>query len=320
MGLVRRVVGAVRAFFHIPLVVVERARVRRLLRPDVRRKLRQQGGGVVFPNGLRKNPLLTGGGYAIEKIFLVLGLEPRQFDPWDKREQRFFLDWQDLTKSGCDSVAYMVSSCSYTNNPMIAGRDVINSGVRDISKKKVAESFLTAFGHPLDVDPTRYEGEIVVKDDRNASHDGVVVRGPIPPRRLKRSKVYNRLVENLDAGGNAVDLRLPFINRPTDFFYKKSRSIDNRFSNTNDSVSLERTEAFFSREELEKIVAFCRLMGLDYGELDCLRDRASGELFIVDVAKTPAGPPNGLVLHDRLTAIRRMAVSFATEFIGTPPD
>lgn len=48
MGLVRRVARAVRAFFHIPLVVVERARVRRLLRPDVRRKLRQQGGALFF--------------------------------------------------------------------------------------------------------------------------------------------------------------------------------------------------------------------------------------------------------------------------------
>lgn len=64
MRLVRRVVGAVRAFFHaertralglrvavlglIPLVVVERARVRRLLSPDVRRKLRQQGGELFF--------------------------------------------------------------------------------------------------------------------------------------------------------------------------------------------------------------------------------------------------------------------------------
>jgi hypothetical protein len=32
-------------------------------------------------------------------------------------------------------------------------------------------------------------------------------------------------------------------------------------------------------------------MGLDYGELDAVRDAASGRLYVLDVNNTPFGPP-----------------------------
>lgn len=35
----------------------------------------------------------------------------------------------------------------------------------------------------------------------------------------------------------------------------------------------------------------CRIMGLDYGELDVLRDTEDGKLYVADVNNTPWDPP-----------------------------
>jgi len=46
-----------------------------------------------------------------------------------------------------------------------------------------------------------------------------------------------------------------------------------------------------SEEEADRVQRFCRGMGLDYGELDAVRDASSGRLYVVDVNNTPFGPP-----------------------------
>ena len=61
----------------------------------------------------------------------------------------------------------------------------------------------------------------------------------------------------------------------------------------------------------EKILLFCRRMGLDYGELDMLRDREDGRLYIVDVNNTPFGPPHGLPKAHAADAVRTLAENFA---------
>lgn len=38
--------------------------------------------------------------------------------------------------------------------------------------------------------------------------------------------------------------------------------------------------------------------------MDCIRDSRSGRLYIVDVNKTCAGPPNAIGLRDHVWAIR----------------
>ena len=55
---------------------------------------------------------------------------------------------------------------------------------------------------------------------------------------------------------------------------------------------------------MAKILAVCREMGLDYGELDVLRDREDGRLYILDVNDTPSG-----IYASRGAAYRREIVT-----------
>lgn len=46
----------------------------------------------------------------------------------------------------------------------------------------------------------------------------------------------------------------------------------------------------FSAAELAQLLDFGARIGLEYGELDVLRDRDSGRIYVVDVNRTPYGP------------------------------
>ena len=50
---------------------------------------------------------------------------------------------------------------------------------------------------------------------------------------------------------------------------------------------LEYPTKYFSNYEIEKIDKFVELFGIDYGELDLLRDNRNKLIYIVDVAVTP---------------------------------
>ncbi len=53
---------------------------------------------------------------------------------------------------------------------------------------------------------------------------------------------------------------------------------------------------YFSAAELAQISEFARLIGLEWGGVDVLRDRTDGRLPIVDANKTDMGPPIALQL------------------------
>ena len=59
-------------------------------------------------------------------------------------------------------------------------------------------------------------------------------------------------------------------------------------------------------------------MHLDYGELDVLRNRDDGLLYIVDVNPTPWGPPNHLSRQETAHAIRGMAREFQAHMLSPP--
>ena len=67
-----------------------------------------------------------------------------------------------------------------------------------------------------------------------------------------------------------------------------------------------RPQDVFTDAEIERLGAFSRAMGLDWGGLDVLRDRASGRLYVVDVNKTDMGPPIALPFLDKIAAVSRL--------------
>jgi hypothetical protein len=192
----------------------------------------------------------------------------------------------------------------------ISKRPAINEYSVDISKRHVCEAFSSVFGYHLDVDATHYHGAIVEKANENATHDGRVLQGPINPRDVREACVYQRLIDNsLGDGMTVLDYRVPIYGGQIPLVYLKYRPIEERFSNENTRVELAEPSAVFSHTELEKLAQFSHKLGIDYGEVDVLRDR-EGRIYVVDANNTPWGPPNGLPGAAARLALERLATAF----------
>lgn len=166
----------------------------------------------------------------------------------------------------------------------------------------------------LNIDPTKHEGLAAKKSDQNGKHDGEMITPPITREEMDPTCVYSVLIDNIHEG-YATDYRLIYINGILVFFYEKKRPVNQRFSNKNELTKLRSTQGEFTTEEISLIDLFCQKLGADYGEPDVLRDKSSGEFFIVDFAKTPAGPPNGLSSREALTAIEKMSIAFINNLL-----
>jgi len=188
-----------------------------------------------------------------------------------------------------------------------AGLPMINAACLDVSKSRVARVFEAVSGRALAVDPRRHDGPMVEKSELNGAHDGRAVDGPLPEPRDDR--VYQRLIDNLAPDGCVEDLRCPTVGGEIPVVYLKRRPLDQRFANMNTQVRLLEPDAVFSAQELATLSRFAREMGLEWGGMDVLRDRRSGELWIVDVNKTDMGPPIALPLRDKLASVKRLAAA-----------
>lgn len=238
-----------------------------------------------FPNKLTPATSLFKMAYSIEKVLLVCDLRPQQFDPWTHYD--LILNWQDVTLSHIDPRKYLEASYAHTKMDF-SGRktECLNFDCADISKKLVGKIHTEVFGYSLDIDPLEYKGTAVRKSDGNATHDGQVIQCPIPADKYDNSCVYNVLIDNL-ANGYVSDFRVVYMNGILDLFYEKKRKAENRFAAGCDHVAIRSIDEEFTPREQQEIDTFCGKIGLDYGELDVLRDKQSGKIYIVDVAKTP---------------------------------
>jgi len=167
----------------------------------------------------------------------------------------------------------------------LAGRaPVINRYCTDISKRKVDRVFHKIFGYALDVNPRQHRGECVRKSNINATHDACVINCPVEAE--DNAYVYQKLLDNSFDDDTAFDLRLPIYGNTIPFVYVRYRPLSKRFYG-DFKVEVRDPAVYFSADEIIKILAFCREMGLDYGDLDTVRDRSDGRLYIVDVNNTP---------------------------------
>ena len=180
----------------------------------------------------------------------------------------------------------------------------LNAACLDTSKSRVASVFEQVSGRALAVDPASWTGPMVAKSELNGVHDGQVLTGPLAPA---PEQAYQRLIDTVAADGCVEDLRCPTVGGEVPVVFLKRRPVEDRFANHNTEVRLLDPDAVFSSEERELIRRFCAAMALDWGGIDVLRDRKTGDLWIVDVNKTDMGPPIALPMTDKLKATRTLA-------------
>lgn len=108
--------------------------------------------------------------------------------------------------------------------------------------------------------------------------------------------VYQRLVdgrlpEGGESDGRILQMRAVIVGSRIILTYAKWRPYPKWFSGT--EVTLPRpTDELLSAAEQELLLRFAASIGLEYGELDTLRDRESGLIYVVDANRTPVRPKN----------------------------
>ena len=164
--------------------------------------------------------------------------------------------------------------------------NAINGRCLDISKTVVDDAWKEVSGRSLAVDPRTTSGPIVTKPEDNGRHGGQVIEGPI--ERPRSGWVYQRLVDWRE-GDWVRQTRAVIIGGQIILSYEKWRPYPDRFFGT--VLTLPRNpDKLYSRDEQEQILKFATHIGMDYGELDILRDPADGEIYVVDANRTPSRP------------------------------
>lgn len=221
----------------------------------------------------------------------------------DKQYDIFF-SWDDNTFSLNNSLNnYNINSSVVT----------INSGCIDISKNNVDEKFKIVFGYSLLVDPISYSGECVIKSDMNAMHDGKIIKCPVDE--AAKDVVYQKIIDNSFDENYVKDIRVPVFKDSIPFVYFKFKKHTNRFTNKVDHVEVHKTEEIFTKLELNNILSFAEKIKLNYGELDVLRDNKDGKIYIIDVNKTPWGPPATISKEKYKITMKIMTEVFIEKFL-----
>jgi hypothetical protein len=194
----------------------------------------------------------------------------------------------------------------------LKARKIVNDTHFSCDKDNVAHCFAASFGYSLAVDPNVTRGPMVRKSLRNAAHDGTIVNGPIA---AETGFSYAALIRN-EIGDLVEDVRLPIVGRTIPFAYLKYRPTASRFSNKNTYAGLVGCASVLSTTERTNVLEFARLIGLEFGEVDALRDRVTNRLYIVDANNTASGPPNGLPVEEAVVAIDLIADAIVQEFVA----
>ncbi len=175
-------------------------------------------------------------------------------------------------------------------SPLNIGFKAFNEDCVDISKNKVDQVFEEVFGYDITVDPLTFNGSCVQKCDENALGEIDEIECPISE--IKPGFVYQKVIDNTVNDDYIADMRviicgtdIPFIIDkwiPKVKRYKKAKQTDLPYLyHRKDSSEM------LSNEEQENVIKMAQKMGLDYGEMDILRDKNDGKIYIVDVNKTP---------------------------------
>jgi hypothetical protein len=172
--------------------------------------------------------------------------------------------------------------------------------------------FEKIFDYSITIDPRYHKGILVEKSDENGLHDGRIIQGPLASPR--DDCVYQKFIDTQVDDEFVDQLRLPIFNGNIPFALIKYKRISNPFA-CSEWGSWAEVSDHLTREEVILIQKFCTEIGLDYGELDVLRDRTEGRIYIVDANKTPTIRFDGYKMKDAQEIMRRMAEAFQKAFV-----
>jgi len=164
--------------------------------------------------------------------------------------------------------------------------NLLNVNCSNVTKKRVDEIFTEAFGYSSLVT----SGECIAKRNQNSRHEGIITTAPWDNGQLDKYdddyRVSQKIINNV-SGVWAVDYR---VYRFKDHLFVaefKKYAFYQRFRSTAKRTTFYHIDEVFSQAEVNNILYFCDLAGLDFGELDVLRD--DDKIYIIDMGRISAG-------------------------------
>jgi hypothetical protein len=185
----------------------------------------------------------------------------------------------------------------------------INRSCRDVSKSHVDALWTGVAGYSVSVDPLLTEGPLVIKSEENGAHDGRIASGPL--RRRQTGMVYQRFID-ATVGDVFVQTRPVVMRRAMPLVFEVHMPRPHWHA---DAIGMfpRQAQELYSGAEIAQLLAFASAVGLEYGELDVLRETATGRLFVLDANPTPVRP-HFIAAEDLRTAQRLMADAFSQVF------
>jgi hypothetical protein len=166
----------------------------------------------------------------------------------------------------------------------------LNGRCRDISKRRVERTFADVFGYELAVDPTTWHGRCLRKADRNSVNDGSILQCPILASEVRAGQVYERLVDGRQPDGRLLEYRVFVVGNTLPIMHRKLHTNwheSGKLAINVRDVQVVPPQTDFSAAEIDLILEFCHVSGLDIGVLDVIRDVEDGRVYVLDVTKTP---------------------------------
>ncbi len=194
------------------------------------------------------------------------------------------------------------------------GLQVLNLGSLDISKNFVDEIHQQVFGYSTRIDPTKYQGRCVRKSDINALHDGIILDCPIIT--AEQGFIYQILIDNKNDQGLFEDIRIAIIGQELPIAYLKFRNSEQQFGHKS-SAELTTVEEVLSPEEIEKVKEFVKTSKIDFAEIDILRDKKDGRIYVIDVNDTPQSARDNVSKEELTKNIRILTAAFERQFLAS---
>lgn len=199
---------------------------------------------------------------------------------------------------------------------------LINLFLVDTAKGFVAESFETHFGYGYKVDPTTFNGYCISKHNGNGTKSCFFLKCPIEANDIFKDHSYQQIIDYTDKKdpNTLYELRIPIVGGIIPCVLFKTRNRGLRFTSKNRSIQIVNPLKYLTEQECQKIITYCRYIGLELGEIDVLRSHEDGQIYIIDVNNTSWWPPNKLGDIDRNIVLNLMWNAFLESFIPNKFD
>lgn len=161
---------------------------------------------------------------------------------------------------------------------------IINLRVNNLSKSYVEKLFSRIFGYSSFIDPSTSYGYCVEKSERQAAHDFKIIRLPAPK---KEGFIYQKLLDSRSSFSHFEELRIVIFKNTIPFIFIKSKQISNPIKGFDNATLQINPNFYLSENEQFLILRFSSEFGLDYGEIDIIRNNSDGRIYILDVNNMP---------------------------------